>query len=116
MSDVKVVEGVPEFIERPGYDALWEWFSLSYAPFCVMPRVMMHAMPDDWQAKMAALMVEWDDHWDQEDIGFDTCHVTVKKNRKFVKMPKWLTNYRYPDLDELERIRAKNVLLNNTKI
>lgn len=39
----------------PGYDALWGWFGLSRASFLVLPRVLMHEMPDDWQLRMAAL-------------------------------------------------------------
>ena len=38
------------------------WFGLSYASFCVMPRVFMEAMPPEWQGKMAQWLFVYDDN------------------------------------------------------
>lgn len=91
-----------------GYDQLWGWFGLSRSAYAVLPRVMMHAMPDDWQARFAELMDEWDDHWpNQPDI---TAHVQIKQNNRFISTPPWLLNYRYPDHNQLNAMRGKDEL------
>ncbi len=69
-----------------GHDRLWAWFSLSYASFLTLPRVMMHEMPDEWQDKMAALLEEWDDTWDGDDL--PTPCVNAKVNGKFTRWVK----------------------------
>ena len=51
-----------------GHDRLWVWFGLGRPSWLTMPRVMMHAMPDDWQERMAALLEEWDAKWDTSDL------------------------------------------------
>ncbi|MFU6607807.1 hypothetical protein ACM799_19495 [Pseudomonas aeruginosa] len=91
-----------------GYDQLWGWFGLSRSAYAVLPRVMMHAMPDDWQARFAELMDEWDDHWpNQPDI---TAHVQIKQNNRFISTPPWLLNYRHPDHNQLNAMRGKGEL------
>ena len=94
-------------VDRPGYDALWLWFELSYAGFCVLPRAFMHAMPDEWQAKMAALLEEWDSTWDWSESGIDSNIVCLKRDNKFVRTPDWLINYRHPDYEKIESMRIK---------
>ncbi|WP_440466935.1 hypothetical protein ACKI1H_27295 [Pseudomonas sp. YH-1] len=87
-----------------GYDQLWQWFGLSYSAYAVLPRVMMHAMPDDWQGRMAALLDEWIAAWpNQPDI---SAHIQIKQANRFIKTPEWLLNYRHPDQAQLERMRA----------
>ncbi|WP_194287105.1 hypothetical protein [Pseudomonas aeruginosa] len=91
-----------------GYDQLWAWFGLSRSAYAVLPRVMMHAMPDDWQRRFAELMDEWDDHWpNQPDI---TAHVQIKQNNRFISTPPWLLNYRHPDHNQLNAMRGKDEL------
>lgn len=90
-------------INKPGYDALWGWFGLSYASFLVMPRVLMHEMPDEWQGKMAALeyattFCEW-----PEGMG---SRVQTTMHGKIVKTPGWLINYRHPDWNEINKLRG----------
>lgn len=92
--------------DSSGHDLLWLWFSLSYASFCVMPRVLMHAMPDEWQRDMARLLREWEGAWNWPE-DFDGCRVQVKKNGKLVRTPEWLTNYRHPDRAFIESLRRK---------
>lgn len=40
------------------------WFSLSYAQFLTVPRVVLESMPIEWQRKMAKLLGEMDDTFD----------------------------------------------------
>jgi Lar family restriction alleviation protein len=91
--------------DRPGYDALWLWFSLSRSSYAVLPRVMMHDMPDAWQAAFARLMDEWDETWiKQPNIG---ARVQITdSDGKLIGTPGWLLNYRHPDRDQLDRMRA----------
>lgn len=88
---------------RLGEGALWEWFGLSYASWLTLPRVLMHQMPDAWQAKMAALLREYEAAYPFiEQPGYST-QVTLKRDRRFVATPDWLLNYRHPDRDEILR-------------
>lgn len=88
-------------ISKEGYDELWLWFSLSYASWLTLPRVLMHEMPDEWQMKMAMLLREWDETW--IDTGTDaTPIVSLKKGGKFIKVPEWIKNYRHPDKKMIE--------------
>lgn len=92
---------------RPGYDRLWMWFGLSYAGWLTMPRVMMHAMPDDWQDRMAALLEEWDATWDSSEMP-NTRVQAVATSGRMTRWPKWLLNYRYPDTRELKKLMRPN--------
>lgn len=78
-----------------GKDELHLWFGLSYASWLTLPRVLMQEMPDEWQEKMAELLNEWDETY--PNTGEATPSVNLKENNRFVKMPKWLINYRRPD-------------------
>lgn len=87
-----------------GRDRLWDWFGMSYASWLTMPRVMMHAMPDDWQERMAVLCEEWDAAWDSSDL--PTPSVQARSNGRFTKWPRWLLNYRHPDRKAIDSIRT----------
>lgn len=87
-----------------GHDRLWGWFSLSYASFLTLPRILMHAMPDDWQERMTALLEEYDAAFpNQPDIG---TRVQCVHGKKLSKFPAWLLNYRRPDQAEIDKLRA----------
>lgn len=91
--------------DRPGYDALWLSFGLSRAAWVTLPRVMMHDMPDAWQADMARLLDEWDSTWvNQPNIGSRV--QIVDSDGRLVKTPAWVLNYRHPDLEQLASMRA----------
>lgn len=94
-------------IYRPGRDALWQTFGLSYATFITIPRVLAHEMPDEWQGQMAKLLDEYFAKWqglDDAEINFQVLsHVRGKR----VSMPRWLLNYRHPDRDEIARAEGK---------
>lgn len=97
-----------DYVDRPGYDRLWDYFGLSYASWLTMPRVLMHAMPDGWQDRMASLLEEYDAQWDFSRLDADygtTVRVTV--NGRLVKTPDWLLNYRHPDRRAIDAIRAR---------
>jgi hypothetical protein len=92
---------------KPGKFKLSLWFSLSYASWLTIPRVLMEEMPDDWQSKMADLLSEYDEIMSHVNSQYDLeTSVSVKKKGKFAKMPRELCNYRRPDkwfLDLIQR-------------
>lgn len=92
-------------INREGYDALWLWFGLSRASWLTLPRVLMHEMPDEWQAQMTKLLKEWDAAWDSSDL--PTPHVSAKKGNRFTKWPSWVTNYRHPENVAIDALRNR---------
>ena len=76
---------------------LGEWFGLSYAAFCVLPRVAMEAMPKEWQQQMARLLTEYTDTIDTSAFGEKGCRVqALNGDGKLMKMPVELLNYRHP--------------------
>ena len=77
-----------------GYDALWQWFGQSYASWLTLPRSFMHEMPDEWQAKMAALLDEYSDTF--TSVPDARTVVMLKRKGKFVPMPDFI-QYKYPD-------------------
>lgn len=86
-------------------EALSCWFGLSYASYAVLPRVLMEAMPAEWQDKMATLLNEYDCAFpNQPDVG---TRVLITQNGKLIKTPNWLLNYRYPDRAMIKRLRGE---------
>ncbi|PKN36722.1 MAG: hypothetical protein CVU62_13390 [Deltaproteobacteria bacterium HGW-Deltaproteobacteria-2] len=82
------------------------WFGLSHASFLTLPRVMMEAMPEEWQKKMAALLNEFDDAFpNQPDI---RTRVQITQYGKLIKTPEWMINYRHPDYKMIDACRGKN--------
>lgn len=86
---------------------LWDWFSLSYASFLVVPRVLMHEMPIEWQDKMAALLHEYDETFDTSSVVNSVSVVGRDSDGKLIKLPEYILNYRHPDREEIERLKAK---------
>lgn len=84
---------------NPGHEALWNYFGLTYASFLTLPRACMHEMPDEWQAKMAELLHEWDAAWDNvpEEFGVGFQVRASRGGGRLVPMPEILVNYRHPD-------------------
>lgn len=96
----------PRATRGAGYEKLWGWFGLSRASFCVMPRTLMHEMPEKWQSKMADLLAEYDATFDRGEL--DNCKVlAVGENGKFTSWPEWLLQYRRPDLERINALRSK---------
>jgi hypothetical protein len=101
-------------LERTGYNSLWLWFSLSYASWLTMPRVLMHEMPDDWQDRMAQLLREWDDAWDTSAMP-NTRVQAIGQRGKITRFPAWINNYRHPNMSEIDEVRS-NVGSGNERI
>lgn len=80
------------------------WFSLSYASWLTLPRVLMEAMPDEWQAKMAALLFEYDETF--KNMPDQGTRVQVTEKGRLVKTPDWLINYRHPDRSMIEKLKG----------
>ncbi|HEK2896779.1 hypothetical protein [Proteus terrae] len=83
---------------------LWNWFGLSYASFLVIPRVLMHEMPTEWQDKMAALLHEYDETFDTSAVCNSVVVGAKDKNNRFMKMPEYM-NYRRPDREEIDKLK-----------
>lgn len=94
--------------EPRGRERLWRWFGLSRASWLTMPRVMMHAMPDNWQLRMAKLCEEWDEAWNSEHMPTPEVHARAE-NGRMMRWPEWLLNYRHPDEAEIKRLRRRIV-------
>lgn len=93
-----------ETVDREGYNDLWLWFGLTRASFLTLPRVMMHAMSDNWQRDVAKLLNEFDSAFPNAPaIGFT---VRATKGKKLVPMPECLINYRRPMRDEIDGMRG----------
>ena len=87
-----------------GYESLWLWFGLSYAGWLTIPRVLMHEMPDEWQAKMTELLKQYEAEFpNQPRIG--TRVQVTDLSGKLIKTPSWMTNYRRPQMDEINKLR-----------
>ncbi|MGL4576192.1 MAG: hypothetical protein ACRCV9_15530 [Burkholderiaceae bacterium] len=100
-------EPIACFPNQPGHEALLGYFGLSYASWLTLPRVFMQAIPDDWQARMAALLYEYSDTWGvDESVGFET-RVQAVRNGRLQRMPEWVGNYRHPDRDQIDSFRRK---------
>jgi hypothetical protein len=92
-----------------GHDRLWRWFALSYASWLTLPRILMHAMPDDWQDRMAQLLEEYNEAFDTSDCGIDGIYVSAKRGNKFCALPQWTSrhSYRHPPKDVIDAMRRK---------
>lgn len=88
-----------------GHAELWGWFGLSRAAFLVLPRVLMHEMPDEWQARMAALLDEYDRAFPRQP-DLRTRVQAVSADGKRTSMPEVFLNYRHPRREEIDQLRA----------
>lgn len=89
--------------DGPGYEAMWGYFGLSRASWLVLPRVLVHGMPDEWQGRMAALLDEF--HATYTNVPAYEVHVQLKQSGRFIKMPDWV-GYRHPDMAVIERFKG----------
>ena len=84
-----------------GHEDLWGWFGLSRSAFLTLPRVLMHEMPDKWQADMARLLKEFDGAFPSSPAGA----TVVKPGRG--AWPDWVLNYRHPQSVEIDAARRQ---------
>ena len=89
-----------------GYDKLWCWFGLSRASFLVMPRILMHEMPDEWQSQMADLLEQYDEAFNRSTLP-DCKVMAVGERGKFKSWPDWLLQYRRPDVGRVNELRVE---------
>lgn len=81
-----------------------QWFELSYAQYLTIPRLVIEAMPLEWQHKMAALLTEMDESFDWRPKG-GRYWVKLKDSRgRFCSAP--LADYRRGH-EEIEKLRWK---------
>ena len=87
-----------------GRHALSCWFGLSYASWLTIPRVLLEAMPDEWQGRLAELLYEYNEVFtNQPDSG---TRVQITKSGRLVATPDWIKNYRHPDTDTIESMKG----------
>ncbi|WP_337234021.1 hypothetical protein [Proteus terrae] len=84
---------------------LWNWFGLSYASFLLIPRVLMHEMPTEWQDKMAALLHEYDETFDTSSVVSSVSVSGRNSDGKLTKLPDYILNYRHPDREEIDKLK-----------
>jgi hypothetical protein len=65
----------------------------------------MHEMPDEWQEKMAALLEQYDDAYDFTNMEIGT-QVSGKRDGRFCRLPRWLSNYRHPDSKAISELKT----------
>jgi hypothetical protein len=94
-------------VNSPGHESLWQWFGFTYAAWLTLPRVLMHEMPDEWQARMAVLLREFNETWPETPEGCGIPTVINHDNGRFKRWPAWLINYRHPDHKVIASIKVK---------
>lgn len=102
-------DGANRVVNRSGHEDLWEWFGLSRACWLTLPRVLMHSMPDEWQARMAALLVEFDREFPSQPEMCTRVSITDRGGRR-MGYPSWLVDYRHPDRSAVNRMRGPSMM------
>lgn len=86
-----------------GKEELWLWFGLDRSSWLTLPRVLMHEMPDQWQAKMAELLNEYDDTFKNWNVDVGTnVEITGDSAQSF----QWLNDYRHPSKNKIELLKS----------
>ena len=70
-------------------------FGLTYASWLVWPRVVMQAMPIEWQERFVELVEELNEQFPDWEPDGEFC-VLLRENGKYKKLPSDLCNYRHP--------------------
>lgn len=96
----------PVALDRPGYDRLWLWFSISRASWLTIPRVLLHQMPDEWQGKMASLLEEYERTFNEWPEGMGT-RVQLTDSGHLTRAYNWLHDYRHPAQGKIDNLKAK---------
>jgi hypothetical protein len=82
------------------------WFSLTYASWLTIPRVLLEDMPNEWQAKLVELLEEYEERYpNQPPLG--TRVLVTGKSNIAIKTPNWILNYRHPDFNMLAELRGE---------
>jgi hypothetical protein len=83
------------------------WFSLSYASWLVLPRVVLQAMPVAWQRKLVGLLRELDETFDWEPKGGTFIVRFCDELGRVRSMPPGLSDYRRGKVEHLRRKPAE---------
>jgi hypothetical protein len=80
------------------------WFGLGRASWCTIPRVLMEAMPEEWQRRAAILLHEYSEAF-PDGTSLPTPYVQARVDGKITHWPDWITNYRHPDRAAIDGLR-----------
>ncbi len=89
--------------ERPGFDALDAW--MNTATWLTLPRALMRGMSDDWQARMAALIAEYEAEFPNQPGDIGTLVLVVQGGEVMQPAPRWLVDWQNPDPVVLATLR-----------
>ena len=87
--------------KTPIHDA----FGLTYASWFIVPRIILEAMPVEWQEKFVNLISELNDTYDWEPEA--VMQIMFREKGKFASTPECFTNYRHPNYEWLDLIKVK---------
>lgn len=75
-----------------GFEQLWRWFKPK-DKFLIIPRILLHEMPDEWQDKFARLLEEYRDTFKHDTL-----------NLEVTNYPEWMNNVRNssPEINHLK--------------
>jgi hypothetical protein len=76
-----------------------QFFSLSYASFLVIPRVVMQSMPREWQQKIVDLIHDMEETFDFSDVS-DNYFVQQRNENGTLRNPD-LGQYRHANVEHL---------------
>lgn len=91
--------------KEDGHQRLWGFFGLTHTSWLVLPRVLMHEMPADWQGRMTDLLEEMSAAFPNAP-GIET-QITMKKHNRFIPMPSWL-NYRHVERNVVDSFKRSS--------
>ena len=83
--------------DYPYCDKIHRWFSLSYARYKVLPRIVLDDLPEDMQDKFLEVMQYIEDNYNNE-TWIEEYMVKARVNGKFVKDP--LSDYRHGNIKQ----------------
>jgi len=64
----------------------------------------MQQMPDEWQERMVDLLEEYNKTY--PNLPYIDIWITARRKGKFIKVPSWLENYRYPEQEKINSMRG----------
>jgi hypothetical protein len=92
----------PDVLGEP-CDDLGCWFGLSRASYLTLPRSLMEAMPEEWQARMAELLFQASAAFEYPRAGSYEVRLRDQETGRYLPDP--LADYRHPDQDLIEAHR-----------
>jgi hypothetical protein len=97
----RIIDGEEVWVESPIEEAAFYY----RIPYLVLPRVLVTAMPYEWQEKWVELAQELQDTWDWSKIVNDYT-VIPKRGGKFIKDE--LRDYRHFSAARLEELKLED--------